>query len=114
MSDAVTPFTLNVDEAELVDLGRRLDATRWPEPETVDDWTQGAPLPLTLARATPEATLRPLGIQPPLHRRRLDFFRKSFVFDTSKARSLLSFTPEISFRDGATETAHWYRAQGYL
>ena len=44
MSDAVTPFTLNVDEAELDDLRRRLDATRWPEAETVDDWTQGSPL----------------------------------------------------------------------
>jgi nucleoside-diphosphate-sugar epimerase len=61
-----------------------------------------------------EATLRPLGIQPPLHRRRLDFFRKSYVFDTAKARSLLGFVPEIAFHDGVLETANWYRQQGYL
>ncbi|MEO5902032.1 MAG: epoxide hydrolase family protein [Ilumatobacteraceae bacterium] len=44
MSDAITPFTLHVDEAVLDDLARRLESTRWPERETVDDWTQGAPL----------------------------------------------------------------------
>lgn len=44
MSQAVTPFTLNVPQAELDDLKRRLAATRWPEKETVDDWSQGSPL----------------------------------------------------------------------
>jgi len=44
MSDAVTPFTLSVPQAELDDLQARLSATRWPERETVDDWSQGAPL----------------------------------------------------------------------
>lgn len=44
MSDAVTPFDLSVPQSELDDLARRLSATRWPEKETVADWTQGAPL----------------------------------------------------------------------
>ena len=44
MSDAITPFTLAILQAELDDLNRRLDQTRWPEKETVDDWTQGSPL----------------------------------------------------------------------
>jgi pimeloyl-ACP methyl ester carboxylesterase len=44
MSDAVTPFTLEIPEAQLDDLRRRLDATRWPDRETVGDWTQGSPL----------------------------------------------------------------------
>lgn len=44
MSDAVTPFTLNISQSTLDDLTRRLDQTRWPEREAVDDWTQGAPL----------------------------------------------------------------------
>ena len=61
-----------------------------------------------------ELTLKPLGIQPPLHRRRLDFFRKSFLFDTSKARSLLGFEPAVKFHDGVAETAAWYREHGYL
>jgi dihydroflavonol-4-reductase len=68
-----------------------------------------------LATATVmERTLRPLGIQPLLHRRRLDFFRKSFVFSTAKARSTLGFTSVIPFNRGAVETADWYRRGGYL
>jgi pimeloyl-ACP methyl ester carboxylesterase len=44
MTDAVTPFTLAIPQAALDDLRRRLAQTRWPEKETVDDWTQGSPL----------------------------------------------------------------------
>ena len=44
MSDAITPFTLAIAQADLDDLKRRIDQTRWPDAETVDDWTQGAPL----------------------------------------------------------------------
>jgi epoxide hydrolase len=44
MSDAVTPFRVDVPEADLVDLRERLARTRWPEAETVDDWSQGVPL----------------------------------------------------------------------
>jgi hypothetical protein len=44
MNDAIAPFTLAVPQADLEDLNRRIDQTRWPDAETVDDWTQGAPL----------------------------------------------------------------------
>ena len=46
MSDeaAVRPFRIDVADAVLEDLGRRLAHTRWPEAEPVDDWSQGAPL----------------------------------------------------------------------
>jgi dihydroflavonol-4-reductase len=70
--------------------------------------------PFLALAVTMEKTLSPLGIRPPLHRRRLDFFRKSFVFSTAKAQALLGFTPAISFREGAVETANWYREGGYL
>jgi len=40
----VESFRIEVPEAELDDLRRRLHATRWPERETVDDWSQGVPL----------------------------------------------------------------------
>ena len=61
-----------------------------------------------------EQTLGRLGIQPPLHRRRLDFFRKSFVFDTRKAEQVLGFIPRITFAEGAKDTAEWYRSRGQL
>ncbi len=44
VSDAVVPFRLDVPAADLVDLRERLARTRWPEAETVDDWSQGPPL----------------------------------------------------------------------
>ena len=44
MSEAITPFELTIPDAMLVDLRSRLAATRWPERETVDDWSQGVPL----------------------------------------------------------------------
>ena len=43
-SDAIRPFRVNVPEAELVDLRRRLAQTRLPEKETVADFSQGVPL----------------------------------------------------------------------
>jgi nucleoside-diphosphate-sugar epimerase len=61
-----------------------------------------------------EQTLGPLGLKPPLHRRRLDFFRKSFRFSTAAAEQLLDFRAETSFTDGARRTAQWYRARGLL
>src|SRR6202045_1859884 len=44
MSDEITPFRIAIRDDQLEDLKRRLRATRWPERECVDDWTQGLPL----------------------------------------------------------------------
>ena len=37
-------FQIHASDDQLDDLRRRLRATRWPEAELVDDWTQGIPL----------------------------------------------------------------------
>ncbi len=44
MANDITPFRIEVPDADLEDLRDRLRRTRWPEPETVDDWSQGVPL----------------------------------------------------------------------
>lgn len=44
MLEPIVPFSLAIPESALDDLRRRLAATRWPERETVGDWSQGAPL----------------------------------------------------------------------
>ena len=49
MNDTVRPFRIETPEADLVDLHERLARTRWPEAETVDDWSQGIPLTYTRA-----------------------------------------------------------------
>ena len=41
---AIRPFTVEVKTEDVEDLKRRLAATRWPDAETPDDWSQGAPL----------------------------------------------------------------------
>ena len=49
MSDAIRPFQIHVDDAVPADLRQRLQRTRWPEAELVDDWSQGIPLAWTQA-----------------------------------------------------------------
>jgi len=44
MSEEIRPFKIQVDDAQLEDLKRRLRATRWPDAQTVGDWSQGIPL----------------------------------------------------------------------
>jgi len=44
MSTEITSFQIHISDDDLNDLKRRLRATRWPEPETVSDWSQGTPL----------------------------------------------------------------------
>ncbi len=44
MIDDVQTFPVRASDEALADLRRRLRSTRWPERETVDDWSQGIPL----------------------------------------------------------------------
>jgi dihydroflavonol-4-reductase len=71
-------------------------------------------LPFLVLAVVMETTMRPLGLQPPLHRRRLDFFRKNFYFALEKSKRELGFTPRVSFSEGAGLTANWYQAEGLL
>jgi hypothetical protein len=45
--NAIRPFHVNVPEAELTELRRRINATKWPERETVTDASQGVQLATT-------------------------------------------------------------------
>ena len=40
----IQPFQVSVPEAELAELRRRISATRFPDKETVADFSQGVPL----------------------------------------------------------------------
>lgn len=40
----ITPFRIDIPDTQLDDLRDRLNRTRWPEREPVDDWSQGIPL----------------------------------------------------------------------
>lgn len=56
----------------------------------------------------------PLRIEPPLYRRRVDFYTKSRAFDITRARTELGYAPQVSLEDGIHRTAEWYRAQKLL
>jgi pimeloyl-ACP methyl ester carboxylesterase len=44
VSDELEEFRVEIPEVDLRDLTERLERTRWPDPETVSDWSQGVPL----------------------------------------------------------------------
>ena len=72
------------------------------------------PILLTAGAATLETVCKPLGIEPPVHRRSADFFTASRGFDGSKAKRVLGWEPKVDLADGLGRTAAWYRAQGLL
>ena len=41
ISTLVRPFTVSISDSEIDDVKQRLLRTRWPDPETVGDWSQG-------------------------------------------------------------------------
>ncbi len=45
--DSLRPFTIAATDEQLADLRERIADTRWPDAETVDDWSQGIPLAYT-------------------------------------------------------------------
>jgi len=70
--------------------------------------------PFWTAGAACEALCAPFGIEPPLYRRRVDFFTKSRAFDISRARTELGYAPGIGLHEGIRRTLEWYRREGWL
>lgn len=68
---------------------------------------------LGAARAV-EAICRPIGVEPPLHRRRVGFFTVNRAVNIDKARMHLGFEPRVSVAEGTRLTAYWYRQHGLL
>jgi nucleoside-diphosphate-sugar epimerase len=61
-----------------------------------------------------EHTCKPLGLRPPLFRRRADFFRKSRSFDASKIQNDLGFQTKIDLEKGLRRTANWYKENNLI
>jgi len=70
--------------------------------------------PIQWAGDLVEAVCVPLGIEPPLHRRRVDFWTKSRAFTIDKARRLLGYAPQVELEDGIARTVAAYRQAGWL
>ena len=70
--------------------------------------------PFWVAGAACEAMCVPLGIEPPIYRRRVDFFTKSRAFDISRARAEIGYSPQVGLTDGIRRTLSWYKERGWL
>jgi nucleoside-diphosphate-sugar epimerase len=70
--------------------------------------------PFRVAGAVCESLCSPLGIRPPIYRRRVDFFTKSRAFDIARARQELGYEPKVGLREGVRRTLEWYRAKGWI
>jgi nucleoside-diphosphate-sugar epimerase len=70
--------------------------------------------PLYLAGWLCELLCKPVGVNPPLYRRRVDFFRKTRSFDISRAKRELGYTPRVDLPTGIARTVAWYRQQGLV
>jgi dihydroflavonol-4-reductase len=70
--------------------------------------------PLRWAAALCELACIPFGIEPPLHRRRVEFWTKSRAFSVEKARRLLGYAPAVDLDEGVARTAASYRQAGWL
>jgi nucleoside-diphosphate-sugar epimerase len=70
--------------------------------------------PFQLAGTICEKICIPLGIEPPIYRRRVDFFTKSRAFSIEKAKKLLGYNPQFDYNKGLASTIDWYRQQQLL
>jgi len=70
--------------------------------------------PFWAAGALCEAVCVPLGIEPPIFRRRVDFYTKSRAFDIARARAEIGYAPSVGLRDGIARTLAWYRQHGWI
>jgi len=70
--------------------------------------------PIQWAGEICERVCLPMGLEPPLHRRRVDFWTKSRAFSIAKARRILGYEPQVDFEEGVARTVAAYRQVGWL
>jgi dihydroflavonol-4-reductase len=70
--------------------------------------------PVELAAWACEGVCNAIGVEPPLHRRRLTFFKHNRAFSIQHARDRLGYAPKMDVAEGFRRTVNWYRANGLL
>jgi nucleoside-diphosphate-sugar epimerase len=73
------------------------------------------PLAVLLGASTLcEFSCKPFGLNPPLHRRRAEWFWSTRSFDISRARRDLAFEPAVDLRDGLRQMIESYKTANWL
>jgi dihydroflavonol-4-reductase len=100
----------NPEPISLEEVARVIASTfnRQTRPVRVPAW------PAFAAAAVCETICKPLGIEPPLYRRRVAFYTKDRAFDTRKLRAVIAPRYRYTNEEGLRETARWYARQGWL
>lgn len=70
--------------------------------------------PMLAAAAVVEDVCTVLHVDPPIYRRRMDFFTSDSEFDISRARRVLDWSPQVGLSDGVRRTYEAYRTAGAL
>jgi nucleoside-diphosphate-sugar epimerase len=70
--------------------------------------------PMLIAAAITEDVCKVIGVQPPIYRRRMDFYRNDASFDCSKAAQILGWKPAVDLAEGFAATHASYREQGWI
>ena len=71
-------------------------------------------VPLQILGLIFEIVCKPFGVEPPLYRRRVDFFTKNRSFDISKAKNELGYEPANDFETEVENIYPWYKEQNWL
>jgi nucleoside-diphosphate-sugar epimerase len=92
---------------ELIELVRQVSGSR--------RFGRRLPLaPMLATAAVVEDVCRVLRLDPPIYRRRMDFFTSDSAFDTSRARRVLAWAPKVDLEEGVRRTHDAYREAGAL
>lgn len=70
--------------------------------------------PVWLAGLLCELVCRPIGMKPPIFRRRVGFFTHNRAFDLSKARQALGYVSRVDHDGGIRATLDWYKRHGFI
>jgi nucleoside-diphosphate-sugar epimerase len=70
--------------------------------------------PMIALSAVTEDVCKVLGVDPPLYRRRMDFYRNDAEFNCAKASRVLDWRPGVDLAEGLRRTLEDYRASGLL
>ena len=71
-------------------------------------------MPLYMLSAVVELLYKPFPADPPIFRRRVDWFRQNRAFKIDKARKELGYNPRVGLTEGLRRTFEWYKQNGYL
>lgn len=71
-------------------------------------------VPVQLLGSCMEVLCKPFGIEPPIYRRRVDFFTKDRCFNTEKAANELGYQPAQKFETEVKNIYDWYKANNWL